>query len=119
MIPRGYAAPAPQHLLVDHELAVVFADGAGLGPEARIRRIGARRPLPHVADELPAVPARPRMEHGEVEAAVIVGPVVRSDHLPLGFGRQARSGPAGEGIGFEVADMTHRLGRIDGAGPAE
>src|SRR5712671_5290763 len=43
----GGVRAAAQHHLVDHELAVVFAERAGRGAEARIGRIGAARPLPH------------------------------------------------------------------------
>src|SRR5687767_6901248 len=50
---RGGAAPAPQNELVAHELAVIFADRAWCGPIAGIRRVGAHRPFPQVAEHLP------------------------------------------------------------------
>ena len=41
---------AAQYHLIDHELAVVFAERAGRRPLAGIRRIGAARPLPDHAE---------------------------------------------------------------------
>src|SRR5271165_6770065 len=51
VVGRGHAAPAPQHVLVDHELAVVLADGPRRRAEAGVGAVGARRPLPHVPVE--------------------------------------------------------------------
>src|SRR5689334_15194624 len=46
---RCDAGRAAQHMLADHELAIVLAQGALRRPVARIRRVGALRPLPDVA----------------------------------------------------------------------
>src|ERR1700691_1388719 len=48
---RGHLSPAEHHL-VAHALAVVLAEGAGEGMEARIRKISADGPLPDVAEKL-------------------------------------------------------------------
>src|SRR5207248_11547895 len=39
--------------------------------------------------------------------------------LPLGFGRQPRPGPAGEGVGLEIADVGDGRGPVDCAAAAE
>ena len=49
MAGRSEEAAAPQHELGGHELAVVFAHGAGGGDKARIGPIGAGGPLPQQA----------------------------------------------------------------------
>ena len=89
---------AAQHHLIDHELAIVFAERAGLGLITGIRRIGAARSI--------ATPAE-----GFVERAV------PRRHLPFRFARQMLAGPARECIGFVVADMAHRQRRVDRANP--
>src|SRR5215467_12786192 len=38
---------SPQNYLVDHKLAIVFTERARRDPVARIRQIGAARPLPY------------------------------------------------------------------------
>src|SRR3954466_2192600 len=52
MAARGRAAAAAQHLLIDHELAVILADNAFLRREAGIRLVGASGPFPDVAEHL-------------------------------------------------------------------
>src|SRR3954466_1892331 len=47
---RCGARSAAKNILVHHELAVVFSDCARSRTEARIRRVGARCPLPRVAE---------------------------------------------------------------------
>src|SRR5690606_41628981 len=49
---RRRARSAAQHVLPAHEFAVVLADCAVRDPEARVRCIRARGPLPDVAVEL-------------------------------------------------------------------
>src|SRR5579875_3293843 len=50
---------------------------------------------------------RQRMQRAGVEQ--VAGDwILRSDILPLEFGRQARSAPAGEGLGLEEAEVTNR-----------
>ena len=56
---RRGAAPAAQHVLAHHELAVVLADGARSGPEPRVGRVGARGPLPGVAEDAVGRDRRP------------------------------------------------------------
>ena len=85
---------AAQHHLIDHELAVIFAERAGRRLVAGIGRIGAARPLPDHAE-------------GVAERAGV------RRNLPLAFGRQILAGPARERIGFVVTDMADRPGRFD------
>ena len=49
MARRRRARAAAQHVLVAHELAVVFADRAGARAKAGVRRVARRRPFPDVA----------------------------------------------------------------------
>ena len=39
--------------------------------------------------------------------------------LPFGFGREPRAGPAGERVGFVIADVGDRRGPIDFAASAK
>ncbi len=59
---RRHARAAAQHQLVRHELAVVLAERACERLVARIGRVAARGPLPHVAEELRR--RRPRARDG-------------------------------------------------------
>src|SRR5690242_9810163 len=90
MAARGCKRGAAQHELVDHELAVVFAERAFNGAIARVRRIGAAGPLPDDAE-------------GIVELARSCG------DLPFHLGRQMLASPACKGVGLVIADMTDRL----------
>src|SRR5712671_1168860 len=85
---------AAQHQLVDHELAVVFAERALNGTVARIGGVGAAGPLPHDPERV-------------VEMAGS-----RSD-FPLHFGRQMLAAPARERVGFVIADVADGGGGID------
>src|SRR5580698_6904395 len=113
----GGATTSPEDVLADHELAVVFAHRAGCRPEARIRGVAARGPLPGVAED-PVVPQhgawvrRPAREEvvAEKVRALAAG---QRDGLPLGLGRQPHPGPVREGVGFVVAHMAHRLVGVD------
>src|SRR5882762_3315935 len=49
---RRGARSAAQHILAAHELGVVLGDGAGGGPETRVRAVVAASPFPHVAESL-------------------------------------------------------------------
>jgi len=51
MVLSGSARPAAQHVLVDHEFAVVFADRAGRRLETGIRCVRALGPFPVVAEQ--------------------------------------------------------------------
>src|SRR6185503_21297767 len=55
---RRYARTATQHVLVDHEFAVVFADSALRPAVSRIGRVAAARPLPRIAKYLLQTGAR-------------------------------------------------------------
>src|ERR1700677_1761319 len=116
-----HAGAAAQHVLVDHELAVVLADRPGGRLEARVGTVGGGRPLPDVAEQA-GVRRRPGdrvwMEPGLVEEVPRDRQRARR-HLPLRLGGQPTSGPAGEGVGLVVAQVTDRLGRIDRARPGQ
>src|SRR5580693_8367354 len=83
----GCKRGAAQHQLIDHELAVVFAERAFNGAVAGVGRIGAAGPLPDDAE-------------GVVELAG-----ARSD-FPLHFGREVPASPARERIRLIIADVT-------------
>src|SRR6202166_4236630 len=85
---------AAQHQLVDHELAVIFAERALDGAVAGIGGVGAAGPLPHNSERV-------------VEMAGT------SCDFPFHFGRQMLAAPARERIGLVVADMADRRGGID------
>src|SRR6476659_81220 len=91
---RSCKGRATQHQLVDHELAVIFAERALDGPVARVGGIGAAGPLPNDPE-------------GVVEMAGSCG------DLPLHFGRQMLAAPAREGVGLVIADVTDRRRRLD------
>src|SRR2546423_7881257 len=63
---RRRARAAAQDELVAHELAVVFAERAREGHEARIRPVRARRPLPRVAEDARAAARMQRARLGEI-----------------------------------------------------
>src|SRR5688572_18635836 len=96
---RDLRAAAQNHL-IDHELAVVFAECALCRAIARVRRIGAARPLPRnsegIADETGA-----------------------RRHFPLRLARQMLAGPARERVRFVIAHMSYRSLRIDWRQPGE
>ena len=75
--------------MIDHELAVVFAECAGLRLIIRIGRIGAASPLPHRAER-------------------VVERLGSGGDLPFGFAGQMLAGPARKRISFVVADMADR-----------
>ena len=54
---------AAQYHLIDHELAIVFAERTGLGLITGIRRIGAAGPLPHLPNASSSAPARAATSH--------------------------------------------------------
>jgi hypothetical protein len=102
MAGRRRRARATEHLLVDHELAVVLADGAGGRRESGVRHVGARRPLPNLA-----VPAR--------RVVLWRG----RDGFPLGFQREACAGPARVRVGFVPTHMRDRGARIERLQPLQ
>ena len=110
MVGRRHARPAPQHVLVDHELAVVLAHGPGGGPEARVGAVGAGGPLPHVAEERP-VAGGARVQDGQIEE---VPPRRRAGghRLPLRLGGEPATRPPCIGVGLVVADVADGLTRV-------
>src|SRR6266404_6608700 len=91
----GCKRRAAQHQLVDHELAVVFAERALNGTVAGIGGVGAAGPLPHDPERVVEMAGSP------------------SD-FPLHFGRQMLAAPARERVGFVIADVADGGGRVDG-----
>src|SRR5579885_428695 len=85
---------AAKNHLVDHELAVVFAERAFERAIARVSEIRAPRPLPDNAE-------------GVGQETVSRG------YFPFEFGRKMLAGPARERVGLEIADMANRRVRID------
>src|SRR5664280_1339983 len=75
-VTRGcHTRSSPQHVLVDHELAVVLADRPGSSLEPGVGAVGRRGPLPDVArrcGEGGAGDDRRRMKPGLVEE--VTGP---------------------------------------------
>ena len=106
--PGGVARQLPrEHLLVDHELAVVLADRAGGRAEARVGEYGLAVHC-HTA---------PYQLGRRVQADV--GRRRRRRALPLGLGRQAGAGPAGEGVGLVPAHVHDGLVGVERPRPAE
>src|ERR1700694_711473 len=87
---RSCKRRAPQHQLVDHELAVIFAERALDGPVARIGSIGAAGPLPDDPERVVEMAGSGRA-------------------LPLHCGRQMLAAPACEGIRLIITDVTDRV----------
>lgn len=117
---RRDAGAAAQHVLIAHEFAVVFSHRAAVRAEAGIGLVGAAGPLPGVAVELggarPAWPGGrgPRIQvaafqHVGVHAGAAVRLAARGG-FPFGLARQPDPGPAGVGVGLEVAHV--RDGRL-------
>src|SRR5215831_17875805 len=90
---------AAQHQLVDHELAIIFAERAVDGAVAGIGRVGAAGPLPDDAESV-------------VEFTRAGG------DLPFHLRWQMLAGPAGKGIRLVIADVTDGTFWIDGLQPA-
>src|SRR5438270_3515213 len=114
---RSRAACALEHELPAHELAVIFADSASGRSEAGVGGEGAPRPLPDVAEHS-AAGAR----DGRAGAIELVADhrIRRSGEIfPFGFGGEARAGPAGESVGFEIADVCDGRCEVDLAPPCK
>src|SRR5262249_37382147 len=110
--PGRQARATAQDHPVRHELAVVLAERAGEGLEAGISKVGARGPLPDVADELgQAGGGRGGRQAAALEKRARGGATAGGD-LPLHLGRQARAGPARVGIGLVEADVADRRRRV-------
>src|SRR3954447_19001654 len=97
---RGCKRRAAQYHLVDHELAVIFAERALDRTVSRIGGVGAAGPLPNDPKRV-------------IEMAGACG------DLPVHFGWQMLAAPARKCIGFIIADVADRRGRIDRLQTAE
>src|SRR5947209_7341480 len=115
--PRCGAARALQHELAAHEFAIVFANCAGRGGEARVGSEGTLRPLPDIAEHAAARARRYSARFVELIAKHRVRG--GGEILPFGFGRQSRPRPACEGIRFEIADVRDWCRPVDLAPAAE
>ena len=113
---RGDAGAAAQHHLVAHELAVVLTDRAGRRLEAGVGQVGGRRSTPRPrcrAGRAPAGGAAAGGGAGAARAEVVrrvADAAAPGGHLPLELGREPGAGPAGVGVGLEVADVDDRVG---------
>ena len=96
---RRGAARALQDELPAHELAIIFADRALGGREAGVGSKGALRPFPDVAEH--AAAGRGATAPASSSWLPMIGIGRSGEILPFGFGRQARAGPAGVGIGLD------------------
>src|SRR5689334_440969 len=108
---RGRAARSLQHELPAHKLAVIFADCACRRSEAGVGSEGALSPFPYIAEN-PAAGAR-KNGAGQVELVADHRVGRGGEILPLALGRKARTGPAGEGVRLEKADVRDGRGPID------
>src|SRR5262245_9046553 len=100
---RRGARSTSKNILVHHELAVIFSYGARSRAKARIRRVGARGPLPGVA-----VQAAARMQPLALEKIALERTIARG-HFPFRLGRQPRSCPARIGVSFEITYVHDRM----------
>src|SRR5262245_50275775 len=132
MTPRRGAGTAAQDVLVAHEFPVVLAKRAGSGVVAGVRRVGAARPFPNVAEHLYQVSmllwffrrdirlcqgsskSRHRMQEFAFDEIAFNWTTQRSA-FPFELGRETRTGPVSVGVSFEIANVCDRLGLIDGA----
>jgi len=125
----GDAGATAEDDLRAHELAVVLAESSGEGSVSGVSGVGAGGPLPDVAEELLEAGVGGGGGGGGVEVLGFeeVGGELRwsfgrntgiprcawNDRrrggggvLPFEFGGKAGVGPAGEGVGFEEAEVT-------------
>ena len=119
---RRAARAAPQNKLVAHELAVVLAERPGGRAKTAVGRVRALRPFPDIAEELHGRCARrgltgahrvSRMESTRLQEVPLQGDSGgHGRRLPFRLGGQPGPRPAGEGVGFVVADMADRLVEI-------
>src|SRR6266567_6704285 len=97
---RGCKRGAAQYQLVDHELAVVFAERALDGAVTGIRGIRTAGPLPDDAEGIVQLAGARR-------------------NLPFHLGRQMTASPARERVRLVIADMADRGHRVDRLQAAE
>ena len=107
---RRRAAAAAQHVLVGHELAVVFAERAFERPVARDRASSAddvhSQTSPYHCASCGAC-GGPRMVAAGFDEVAFDRLAARRG-FPFGLGRQPRFAPARVGVGFVVAHVAHR-----------
>ena len=122
---RRDAGAAAQHVLADHELAVVFAD-ARRGRRGSPDRAGRRSCVhSHTSPNICAGRAVARRRGAGSGRSALVPSVVAARRaagarrLPFELGRQALAGPVREGVGLEVADVADGRARIDRQQPVE
>jgi hypothetical protein len=119
MAARRGATRALEHALARHELAIIFADRACGGAEARIGEIGAHRPFPDIAEHLPQPGLSPVARRTRADGACFVelvaagGVAASRRRLPFPLGRQPRARPAGKSVGLIMADLACRRGGVD------
>ena len=106
----GDAGAAAEDHLRGHELAVVLAERAGEGLVAGVAGVGGLGPLPDVAEDLLEAAgvgaAGAGVEVRRIRASCRrAGATWSGDELPLELGGEAVAGPAGEGVGFEEAEV--------------
>src|ERR1700759_2573889 len=90
---RSRTRTASQDHLIAHELAVVLPNSTRCRREARISDIGARGPLPNVAEHLRQSLARPcrlRMKHPRLHEVAFEAAGARRN-LPFELGRKPGS----------------------------
>src|SRR5215210_4899932 len=113
---RSGATRALEHQLAAHELAVIFADGAGCWSEARVGGKGALRPFPHVAEHAAAGRGDERARFIELIAQARVGG--GGEVLPFGCGWKPGACPARERIRFIEAHVRDGCRLVDLAAAA-
>src|SRR5262249_35437900 len=86
MTTRSEMGTTPEHVLADHEFAVVFADSSGTRRKSGVGRVARARPFP--CDAL-------RAHH----TFTIRG------NLPFGFSRQSSAEPSRDGVRFIKGEM--------------
>src|SRR6202162_4043273 len=91
---RSCKRGAAQHQLIDHELAVVFAERALDRTVAGVGGVGAAGPLPDQPERVVEMAGSGR-------------------DLPLHFGRQMLAAPARKRIRLVIADVADRRRPID------
>src|SRR5439155_24211840 len=119
MTARRSAGATPQDVLVAHELSVVFAECPGSGAITGIRRIGAAGPFPNIAKHLMKVSRLHRSRSWSRMKRFVLDKIsfnrtIGRCAFPFKLGWEASAGPISIGIGFEITDVRHRLGFIDG-----
>src|SRR5260370_3858214 len=112
------AGAAAQDVLVAHELTVVSAECARRSAITGVGGISGPRPFPDVAKHLMEMSILSRDCRGfrmkllDLDEVSFDRQITRGT-FPFEFRGESRSVPICEGVGFEIADVGHRLGFID------